>query len=177
MYQSRCRTWMLKAARAILHHFPRKRLDLIFSLSEIASLSLEVWAPKPNLDHSRTISSYCLHVFCYFSFMQLSLVKHVCISSETKNIDFTILGFSCVVLSPCPSLPYSPRPQVYSSPLEVIAALWELPQAISRMRLVFNASISLGLSQFLEKMNNKSTVLIIKEPHNILQLLQYKLLQ
>lgn len=173
MHQSRCRTWMLKAAVAILHHFPRKRLDL-FGFSEIAFLSLEVQVPKPNLDHIETMPSYCLHVF-YFSFMLLSFVKHICISSETRNIDFTILGFSCVVLSPCPSLPYSPRPQVYSSPLEVIAALWELPQAISRMRLVFNASISLGLSQFLENMNNKPIVLIKKYPHNIVQLLQYKL--
>lgn len=71
-----------------------------------------VWVPKPNLDHSKTMCSHCLRVFCYFSFMLLSFVKNVCISSETGNIDFTILGFSCVVLSPCPSLPYSPRPQV-----------------------------------------------------------------
>lgn len=61
----------------------------------------------------------------------------------------TILGFSCVVLSPCPNRPYSPRPQVYSSPLEVRAALWELPHAMSLMRLVRRASMSLGLSQFL----------------------------
>lgn len=141
---------MLKAALAILHHFPRKRRDL-FGLSEIALFSLDLCVPKSNLDHPKTMSPYCLHDFCYCSFMLLSSVKHICASSETRKIDFTILGFSCVVLSPCPSLPYSPRPHVYSSPLEVIAALWELPQAISRMRLVFNASISLGLSQFLEK--------------------------
>ncbi|KAG7276316.1 hypothetical protein CRUP_015639 [Coryphaenoides rupestris] len=47
--------------------------------------------------------------------------------------------------------PYSPRPQLYSSPLDVMAELWELPQAMSRMRLVFRASISRGLSQFLEE--------------------------
>ena len=61
----------------------------------------------------------------------------------------TSLGLSWVVLSPWPSLPYSPRPQLYSSPLEVMAELWELPQAMSRIRLVFKASISRGLSQFL----------------------------
>jgi hypothetical protein len=60
----------------------------------------------------------------------------------------TCLGFSCVVLSPCPSLPYSPNPHVYRSPLDVMAALCELPQAMSRTRLDFRASISRGLSQF-----------------------------
>lgn len=55
-----------------------------------------------------------------------------------------------------------------------MAALWELPQAISRMRLVFNASISLGLSQFLQKMNKEFIALIMKELHNILQPSQYK---
>ena len=49
----------------------------------------------------------------------------------------THLGLSCVTLSPCPSLPYSPHPHVYSSPLEVMAALWLLPQAISLTLLFF----------------------------------------
>lgn len=69
--------------------------------------------------------------------------------AEVLSCLITILGLSWVVLSPWPSRPYSPRPQVYNSPLDVRAALCELPQAMSRMRLVFRASISRGLSQFL----------------------------
>lgn len=55
------------------------------------------------------------------------------------------------MLSPWPRRPYSPKPQLYSSPLEVMAALWELPQAMSRMRFAFRASINRGLSQFLKQ--------------------------
>jgi len=43
----------------------------------------------------------------------------------------TCLGLSCVWLSPCPRRPYSPRPQVKSSPVDMTAALCELPQEIS----------------------------------------------
>ena len=67
------------------------------------------------------------------------------------RVVLTSLGRSWVVLSPWPRRPYSPRPQLYSSPLEVMAALWELPQAMSRIRLVFRASIRRGLSQFLRE--------------------------
>lgn len=35
----------------------------------------------------------------------------------------TCLGLSWVVLSPWPSRPYSPSPHVYTSPLEMMAAL------------------------------------------------------
>ena len=62
----------------------------------------------------------------------------------------TCFGRNCVVLSPCPSRPYSPKPHVYKSPLDAMAALCELPQAMSRMRFDRNASIRRGLSQFLE---------------------------
>lgn len=119
-------------------------------------------------DHSKMTSSRCFHGFWhYFSFI-LSFVKQTD-SHFIRDKKHTILGFSCVVLSPWPSLPYSPRPHVYSSPLEVMAALWELPQAISRMRLVFNASINLGLSQFLQKMSKEFIVFIMKELHHIFQ--------
>lgn len=77
----------------------------------------------------------------------------------------TSLGLSCVVLSPCPRRPYSPRPQLYSSPLEVMAALCELPQAMSRMRFVFSASISRGLSQFLHTHTHVSSFNIITPTH------------
>ena len=50
---------------------------------------------------------------------------------------------TCVTLSPCPSRPYSPHPQVNSSPLLVMAALCELPQAMSLTLLFFRASINL----------------------------------
>lgn len=119
---------------------------------------------KTSSDCSKMMSSYC---FYSFGFALLCQSLNTRISSEMRNIYFTILGFSCVVLSPCPSLPYSPRPHVYSSPLEVIAALWELPQAISRIRLVFSASISLGLSQFLKTVSKEYIIAsLLKELHN-----------
>ena len=40
-------------------------------------------------------------------------------------------------------------PQVYSSPLLVMAALCELPQPMSRTRLFFRASIRRGLSMLI----------------------------
>lgn len=64
------------------------------------------------------------------------------------------------MLSPWPRRPYSPKPQLYNSPLEVIAALWELPQAMSRIRFVLSASINRGLSQFLKQKITKSFNLI-----------------
>lgn len=63
----------------------------------------------------------------------------------------TCFGLSWVWLSPWPRRPYSPRPQVYSSPVQVTAALCELPHAISRILFVFKASTKRGLSQFLRK--------------------------
>lgn len=77
-----------------------------------------------------------------YIFCQIQIFK-----SETSQQQ-TCLGFSWVVLSPWPSRPYSPSPQVYRSPLEVMAALWELPHAMSLTRLDFRASIRRGLSQF-----------------------------
>lgn len=59
---------------------------------------------------------------------------------------FTCLGLSWVWLSPCPSRPYSPRPQVKSSPDDKTAAVCELPQEISCTNLLLNASTSCGRS-------------------------------
>ena len=76
---------------------------------------------------------------------------HANIKIRISNTDdcHTCFGRNCVVLSPCPSRPYSPKPHVYRSPLEAMAALWELPHEMSRMRFDRNASINRGLSQFL----------------------------
>ena len=75
-----------------------------------------------------------------------SLLPHATCTTRWPARVLTHLGRSCVTLSPWPSRPYSPQPQVYSSPLEVMAALWELPHAMSRTLLFFSASISRGLS-------------------------------
>ena len=58
----------------------------------------------------------------------------------------TCLGLCCVWLSPCPRRPYSPRPQVKSSPVDMTAALCELPQEISWTNLLLSASTSCGRS-------------------------------
>lgn len=82
------------------------------------------------------------------SFLIKYVFCHIQIPKSEVSQQQTCLGFSWVVLSPWPSRPYSPSPQVYRSPLEVMAALWELPHAMSLTRLDFRASIRRGLSQF-----------------------------
>lgn len=96
------------------------------------------------------ISMPIYNMLCTFShcFTQIRLLLLCFLSHSFLAIKvLTSFGFSCVTLSPCPSLPYSPSPQVYSSPLDVMAALWELPQAMSRMRFDFKVSIIRGLSR------------------------------
>lgn len=55
------------------------------------------------------------------------------ITKISLSFAFTRFGVSCVRESPWPKRPYSPNPQVNSSPDEVTAALWLLPAAMSRI--------------------------------------------
>ena len=63
----------------------------------------------------------------------------------------TILGLGWSSLSPCPSLPYLPFPQVYSSPVEVMQALWAPPADIDTTCFPRRDSITRGRSQGLKE--------------------------
>ena len=68
------------------------------------------------------------------------------------NVDTipTSLGLVWSSLSPCPSLPYRPFPQVYTSPLAVMHALCAPPAEMSETSLPRNDSMMRGRSHGLK---------------------------
>ena len=93
---------------------------------------LMLTSTKGNFCCNKWLSKVCKTRSYLYSYLQVA--------------DYTCLGLSWVWLSPCPSRPYSPRPQVKSSPVDKTAALCELPQEISCTNLLLNASTNWGRS-------------------------------
>ena len=82
-----------------------------------------------------------------FPVFVIGIKMHIYYTNLCPAKALTCFGLNCVTLSPWPNRPYSPQPQVYNSPEEVMAALWLEPHAMSRTLLAFKASTNLGFSQ------------------------------